>query len=114
MSRRLATVLLTAALVGCASAPQSPAQTVYLLEGELAGALAGAAAYHDLPACPGPVLCKDAGVMLHIQAASVAAWSSLHLAEDAVRAGKDPSKYVGVAQDAVNTLTTIVAATKVK
>lgn len=69
MIRHAILALLALPLAACAtfgsSAPQSPAQTVYALEGTYAAALNVAVAYRQLPTCVtgGPVICHDPAVV---------------------------------------------------
>lgn len=115
MSRRLKGLLLAVGLTAaCSTLPRTPAQIVYAIKSEYAADLAVAAAYHDLPNCPAKLLCKDPTTMVQIQAAALAANTTLKVAEDAVRGGGSSASAVKTAGDAVLSLSAITAALKVK
>lgn len=104
---------LIVALAGCAT-PQTPSQTVYAMESDFAAALSIAGAYHDLPACPGPVLCRDATTMVRVQAAALAAGNALGVAQTAVRGGANATTAILTAQGAIVALQSLTAALKVQ
>ena len=104
---------------GCATAPQSPAQAVYAVQGNYAAALSVAVAYKQLPACQqgGPVLCSDSGVVKKLQAADDSAYAALTAAQNVVRspgAGLNAQTAIVAAQNAVNILAALTANLKVQ
>lgn len=87
-------LVLTSALIGCASlatAPQSPAQAVYAAHGDYIAALSIAVAYKSLPPCrasdAGVVafLCASPLVVAGLQRADDAAFAALSTAQALVR-----------------------------
>jgi len=112
------------ALAGCAtlsspaSAPRTPAQTVYAVEGTYAAALTVAVQYRQLPDCStGAPICSDAATIAKVRAADAAAWSSILTAQDAVRGGLTTaqiSQTATQAASAVNAFYALTQALKVK
>lgn len=115
LHKLLTTGAVVAALsVAACATPQTPAQTVYVIETDFAASLAIAAAYHDLPVCPTAVLCKDPTTLVRIQAATLAAGNAIATVQSIVRANGDPTAAMTIAQQAVAALQSLTAALKVK
>jgi hypothetical protein len=120
-SVRMLLVLALAALVfACATAPQTPAQSVYAAQGAYASALTVAVAYKQLPTCdqaPRPTLCSDKAVVAKLQAADDVAYAALSAAQNIVRtpgAGVNVQTAIAAAEQAVAALTSITATLGVK
>lgn len=104
--------LVAFALAGCKTLPDTPAQTVYSLEGGYAAALSIAVAYRNLPLCDGSTpICHDKATLANIEAASSAVSMDLDLAEKAVRSGDSPSKVAAATNLAVAALEQLQALT---
>ncbi len=74
-------------LMACTT-PQTPAQTIYLVESDYAAALKVELAYSDLPRCDqptSPVLCSKVSVIKIVQKADNTAWAAIQEAQTAVR-----------------------------
>lgn len=104
-------------LAGCASAPQSPAQAVYQVQGQYAAALAAAVAYRELPTCVpgGPPLCSSPPIVAKLQAADNVAYAALSAAQGIVRApgaGASIPGAIAAAREAIGALSAIVATLK--
>jgi len=118
--RLLILTALVSLAIACASTPQTPAQSVYVVKAGYAEALTVAVAYKQLPSCaqsPRPALCSEAAVVAKLQAADDAAFSTLKAAEDIVRspaAGMNVQTAIAAAQQALNALTSITATLTVK
>ena len=92
----VAPLMLTAC--GGAKAPQSPAQTVFTVEGTYTAALNVAVAYRHLPVCgSGAALCHDPAVVAKMVTANQAARTALSTAETLVRDDTAPADKVAVA-----------------
>lgn len=75
-------------LIGCTS-PDTPAQTIYLLESNYSAALQIEITYDDLPRCgppANPPLCSTMNTIKKVRIADDIAYSALKNAEIAVRA----------------------------
>lgn len=121
MRKVLFALLLFATLTGfgCATAPQTPAQSVYAVQGAYASALSVAVSYKQLPACQagGPVLCSDVGVVKKLQKADDIAYASLTAAQNIVRtpgAGANAQTAIAAANQAVQALVAITSTLGVK
>ena len=114
--KRLFSILLFAALTACATAPQSPAQTVYAIQGAYAGALTAAVAYKALPACSAtvPLPCSEKAVVARLQAADDKAYSALSTAQSLVRNGLNASNAIEAAELAVKAMTAITSTIRSK
>ena len=118
---RMLLVLAAASLTfACATAPQTPAQSVYAAQGTYASALAVAVAYKKLPDCnraPRPVLCSDTAVLVRLQAADDAAFVALTAAQNIIRspnAGLNIQTAIAAANEAVAAMAAITNALGVK
>lgn len=118
--KRLFATIAVLLLAACASAPQTPAQSVYAVQGSYAAALQAAVAYKQLPSCAQPAapkLCSDAAVVKKLQAADDAAYAALTAAQNIVRtpgAGLNIQTAIVAAQNAVQAMTAITASLGVK
>lgn len=80
-------LLLPMLLMGCTQ-PESPAQSVYLVQSDYAAALKIELAYSELPRCgkpTSPKLCSDVNIMYKVQKADNLAWAAIKQAQTAVR-----------------------------
>lgn len=118
--RKLLALLAFAVLTGfgCATAPQTPAQSVYAVQGTYAAALSVAVSYKQLPACVqgGPVLCSDPAVVAKLQKADDVAYAALTAAQNIVRtpgAGLNAQTAINAASQAVNALASITSTLQV-
>ena len=122
MKRLIGALLLAFALagLGCATTPQTPAQSVYQVQGSYAAALQIAVTYKQLPNCAkpdAPVLCSNAQVVAQLQKADDVAYAALTAAQNTVRtagAGANVQTAIVAAQQAVAALTSITATLKVQ
>lgn len=117
--RRFIVAALLVLLAACASTPQTPAQSVYQVQGSYAAALQIAVTYKQLPPCQagGPVLCSDAAVVKKLQTADDAAYAALTAAQNVVRtpgAGLNAQTAIVAAQQAVQAMSSITATLKVQ
>lgn len=119
--RKLLATLAIAIMVfaGCANTPQTPAQSVYAVQGSYAAALNIAVAYKQLPACQqgGPVMCSDRAIVTKLQQADDVAYAALTAAQNIVRtpnAGANAQTAITAAQQAVTALASITATLKVQ
>lgn len=115
-----AALLLAACGTTLPPTPQTPAQAVYLTEGDFTAALSVATKYKALPDCTAPaapVLCSTASVVGDVQKAANTAWALLQAAQTTVTdpnfKGTMTDQAVVSAQNAVGALKTIVATLKV-
>lgn len=116
-----AALLLAACGTTLPPSPQTPAQAVYLAEGNFTVALSVATKYKALPDCdkpPAPILCSKASVIADIQKAANTAWPLLQAAQATVTSpnfkGSMTDQAVVSAQNAVGALQTIVNALRVQ
>lgn len=119
-------ILAVALLLGACGtplppSPQTPAQAVYLAEGDFTAALSVATKYKSLPDCTAPaapVLCSKASVVSDTQKAANTAWALLQSAQATVTdpnfKGSMTDQAVVAAQNAVGALKTIVSSLKVQ
>lgn len=121
MKRLIGALLLAFALagLGCATTPQTPAQSVYQVQGNYAAALNVAVAYKQLPACQpgGTKLCSDKAIVAKLQQADDVAFAALTAAQNTVRtagAGANAQTAIVAAQQAVQALASITATLQVK
>lgn len=80
-------VLLPMLLMACVR-PDSPAQAIFLAEGDYAAAVQAEVAYGNLPRCgkpDSPKVCSDVNIMKKLRKADDVAWAALTEAEIAVR-----------------------------
>ncbi len=120
--KRFITIIAFAALTGfngCTTMPQTPAQSVYTIQGTYAAALSVAVSYKQLTPCvqAGPVLCSDPGVVAKLQQADDVAYAALTAAQNIVRApnaGLNAQTAINAASQAVNALASITATLKVQ
>jgi hypothetical protein len=116
----ITTIALAVLLAACASAPQTPAQSVYAVQGAYASALSAAVSYKQLPSCdqPGaPKLCSDAGIVAKLQEADDVAYVSLTAAQNIVRtpgAGLNATTAISAANQAVQAFASITSTLGVK
>lgn len=101
MKRLIATAILAiAALAGCASTPQNPAQAVYAAHGTYTVALTAAVKYKALPACTAsaaPPLCAKPEVVRQLQTADDVAYAALSTAQKVVRSQNEGATTVQTA-----------------
>ncbi len=122
MKRLIGALLLAFALagLGCATTPQTPAQSVYQVQGSYAAALQIAVTYKQLPSCAQPahpVLCSDAATVAKLQKADDVAYAALTAAQNIVRspgAGANVQTAIAAAQQATAALASITATLQVK
>lgn len=122
MKRLIGALLLAFAIagLGCATTPQTPAQSVYQAQGSYAAALQIAVTYKQLPNCTQPahpVLCSDAATVAKLQKADDVAYAALTAAQNIVRspgAGANVQTAITTAQQAVSALASITATLKVQ
>ena len=90
MKKLLFSIILAVAMAtGCASAPQNPAQAVYVAHGTYTVALTAAVNYKRLPACgkpTSPPLCSKPEVVAQLQKADDVAFTALQAAQRIIRA----------------------------
>lgn len=115
-----AALLLTACGSTLPPTPQTPAQAVYLAEGDFTAALSVATKYKVLPDCAvpsAPVLCSKTAVVTDVQKAANTAWALLQSAQATVTdpqfKGTMTDQAVVSAQNAVGALKTIISTLKV-
>ena len=121
MKRLIGALLLAAALAGtgCATAPQTPAQAVYQVQGTYAAALQIAVTYKQLPTCAQPArpaLCSQPAVVTQLQKADDVAYAALTAAQNTVRtpgAGANLNTALVAAQQAVNAFAAITTTLQV-
>ena len=120
MKRLIGALLLAAALAGtgCATTPQTPAQSVYQVQGTYAAALQIAVTYKQLPPCQQGVqaLCSDKAVVTKLQKADDVAYAALTAAQNIVRtpgAGANLNTALVAAQQAVNAFAAITTTLQV-
>ncbi len=80
-------ILLPIALMACTT-PQTPAQSVFLVEADYAAALRIELAYSNIPRCgkpTSPTICSEVAVIKKVQTADNVAWTAIQQAQDAVR-----------------------------
>ncbi len=80
-------ILLPLAILACTK-PESPAQSVYLVESDYAASLRVELAYSNLPRCgkpTSPKLCSQVSVIKKVQLADNLAWNAIKEAQVAVR-----------------------------
>lgn len=121
MRRALAVLILAIATgLGCATAPQSPAQAVYQIQGNYAAALQIAVTYKQLPSCAQPVrpmLCSEKGVVAQLQKADDVAYAALTAAQNTARtpgAGANLQTALTAAQQATAAFAAITSRLQVK
>ena len=121
MRKILAVLILAIATgLGCATAPQTPAQSVYAVQGSYAAALQIAVTYKQLPSCAkpaAPVLCSDAAVVAKLQKADDVAYAALTAAQNTVRtpgAGANVQTAIVAAQQATAAFASITATLRTK
>ena len=116
----IAAVLLSSTLLGCASVkPQTPAQSVYSLQGSYTAALTAAIAYKKLPPCSAVVVavCSKPDVVAKLQKADDVAFSALTAAQNTVRnpnAGLNADTAIKAANEALVALMAITNTLGVK
>lgn len=115
-----AALLLSACGTTLPPTPQTPAQAVYLAEGNFTAALSVATKYKALPDCAAPaapVLCSKASVVSDVQKTANTAWALLQAAQATVTdpnfKGSMTDQAVVSAQNAVGALQTITSSLKV-
>jgi pyruvate/2-oxoacid:ferredoxin oxidoreductase alpha subunit len=120
MMRKFLAVVAFACLTvfGCATKPQTPAQSVYAAQGTYAAALQIAVTYKQLPACVagGPVLCSDPAAVAKVQEADDVAYDALTAAQNIVRtpgAGLNVQTAITAATQAIAAFDSITATLKV-
>lgn len=103
-------------MVGCATTPKTPAQSVYALKGGFAVALKAALVYESLPACApsGPPVCSEAAVKAKILVSATQADKAIAVAEDAVRKGALDPQTLSDAQAALYGFEGLASSLKVK
>lgn len=119
--KMLLATLLFATLTGfgCSTAPTTPAQSVYQVQGSYAAALQIAVTYKQLPSCAkpaAPVLCADGSVVGKLQKADDVAYAALTAAQNIVRtpgAGANVQTAITAAQQATAAFASITATLKV-
>ena len=116
MKRLIGALLL--AVAGCATAPQTPAQAVYQVQGTYAAALQIAVTYKQLPPCQqgGPALCSDKAIVTKLQKADDVAYAALTAAQNTARtpgAGANLNTALVAAQQAVNAFAAITTTLQV-
>lgn len=87
----IACLLMFAALFGCATTPQTPAQAVYAAHGTYTVALTAAVKYAELPRCgqpTSPPLCARPEAIAQLQKADDVAYTALLAAQGIVRSRK--------------------------
>lgn len=117
--KRLFAGLMFALLAACSTAPQSPAQSVYAVQGNYAAALTIAVAYKQLPDCAttAATLCSKPDIVARLQKADDVAYPALQAAQNIVRqpnAGANATTAIFAAQQAVAALTAITSTLTVK
>lgn len=111
-------VTLLLAVVACAVAPKSPAQSIYLIENNFRAALVVAVTYKELPRCGTTVikqLCSDPKIVEKLRTTYDVANASLTAAQLTVRSGQGNAELaITAAQQAVIALTAITSTLEVK
>ncbi len=80
-------ILIPILIMGCAK-PETPAQSIYLVESDYAAALRVELAYSGLPRCGkpnSPILCSDVNIIKKVQKSDDIAWFAIQDAQSAVR-----------------------------
>lgn len=103
--------LIAVALAGCSVLPQTPAQSVYVLESGYVASLNVALQYKHLPPCPGPKLCSDPAVVRDLQEADNYAYTAITDAQQAVRHGLNRETVAKLSADAAAALAKFQAKT---
>ena len=120
MKKFLAIALLACVVsAGCATTPQSPAQSVYALKSAYAGGLTIAVAYKKLPVCgqSAAKLCSSPSVVAQLQDADNKAAPAINAAEKSVRTpgfGFNVQTLINVANEALVAFLAITAKLQVK
>lgn len=121
MKRLIGALLLAFALagLGCATTPQTPAQSVYQVQGSYAAALQIAVTYKQLPKCQqgSPVICSTPTVVAQLQKADDVAYAALTAAQNIVRtpgAGANFQTAITAAQQATAAFASITATLRTK
>lgn len=89
-----AAILAIAALAGCQTTPQNPAQAVYAAHGTYTVALTAAVQYKRLPPCAPAVKnipCSNQAVVADLQKADDTAYAALSVAQRLVRGNESPT-----------------------
>lgn len=113
-------IVLALLISACASAPQTPAQSVYAVQGAYATALSAAVSYKQLPPCyktGAPALCSDPDIVAKLQKADDVAYAALTAAQNIVRtpgAGLNATTAINAANQAVQAFASITAYLGVK
>lgn len=111
----LAIAFAAAALVGCTTAPKTPAQAVYATHGTYLAALSVAVKYRQLPDCGLEAaikpFCSEKAVVAKVQAADDQAYAALTAAQTVVRvqtAGTPVERALQAATQAVGAFSKLV------
>jgi len=109
-------MVMSILLMACAASPQTPAQSVYMIQNDFRAALVVAVAYKELPKCgTGIKLCSDPSVVHKLQDAYDVANASLTAAQTTVRVGGSNAEMaVTAAKQAVLILTAITKTLEIK
>lgn len=88
MKNLLSCLVLVMGMTVACTTPQTPAQSVYLVQSQYAAALRIELAYSNLPRCgkpTSPKLCSDVDTIRKVQKADDIAWTAIGEAQKAVR-----------------------------
>lgn len=109
-------MLFLLVVTACSVAPNTPAQSIYLIENNFRAALVVAVTYKELPQCGTALvkLCSEPEVVKKLQTTYDVANASLMAAEIAVRSGGNADRAINAAQQAVIALTAITSTLEVK
>ena len=115
--KNLIGILFVLIVTACSIAPQTPAQSIYLIENNFRAALVVAVTYKELPKCGTALvkICSDPEVVKKLQTTYDVANASLMAAQIAVRSGGgNAERAITAAQQAVIALTAITSTLEVK
>lgn len=110
-------MLFLLVVTACSVAPNTPAQSIYLIENNFRAALVVAVTYKELPQCGTALvkLCSEPEVVKKLQTTYDVANASLLAAQISVRSGGgNADRAIAAAQQAVIALTAITSTLEVK
>lgn len=103
-------ILMGLVLLTACTEPKTPAQGIYLIEGDYAAAVSIESKYDALPLCGSagaPILCATADIKKTVRKVDDIAWTAISTAQASVRA---PSVTVAQGNTAMTTAQSAVAA----
>ncbi len=117
--KRLIALLALAFLAACATAPQTPQQTIYSATNSYNAAVTVALAYKALPACAptAPPICSRPDIVAKLKDADTVAYNALVAAENVARspnAGANAQTALVAANQAIAAFAAITASLTVR